>query len=71
MFQVLQLSVQEIDKFLKTFGGQLDANDIADPLESFNTFNEFFYRRLKPSARPIADPAQNHVVVSHTAVGSR
>lgn len=56
--------MQEIDKFLKTFGGQLDANDIADPLESFNTFNQFFYRKLKPSARPIADPSQDHVVVS-------
>ncbi|KAA6427890.1 MAG: phosphatidylserine decarboxylase proenzyme 3-like, partial [Trebouxia sp. A1-2] len=57
-------SIKEIDKFLKTFGGQLDANDIADPLESFNTFNQFFYRKLKPSARPIADPAQGHVVTS-------
>lgn len=57
-------STKEIDKFLKTFGGQLDANDIADPLESFNTFNEFFYRKLKASARPIADPTQDHVVVS-------
>ena len=56
-------AIQEIDKFLKTFGGQLDANDIADPLESFNTFNQFFYRKLKPSARPIADPTQEHVVV--------
>lgn len=56
--------LQEIGRFLKTFGGQLDANDIADPLESFNTFNQFFYRKLKPSARPIAEPAQDHVVVS-------
>ena len=60
--------MQEIDKFLKTFGGQLDANDIADPLESFNTFNQFFYRKLKPSARPIADPTQGHVVVSHSSL---
>ena len=59
-----QSLLQEIGRFLKTFGGQLDANDIADPLESFNTFNQFFYRKLKPSARPIAEPGQDHVVVS-------
>lgn len=56
--------MQEIGRFLKTFGGQLDANDIAEPLESFNTFNQFFFRKLKPSARPIAEPIQDHVVVS-------
>ena len=55
--------MQEIDKFLKTFGGQLDANDTAEPLESFDTFNQFFYRKLKPSARPIAEPSHGHVVV--------
>ena len=60
------LCSQEIGRFLKTFGGQLDANDIADPLESFNTFNQFFYRKLKPSARPIAEPSQDHVVVCAT-----
>lgn len=56
--------LQEIDKFLRTFGGQLDANDTAEPIESFNTFNQFFYRKLKPSARPIAEPNHGHVVVS-------
>lgn len=56
--------LQEIDKFLRTFGGQLDANDIADPLETFATFNQFFYRKLKPQARPIAEPTNDHVVVS-------
>lgn len=28
-------------------------DDVLDPLDSFKTFNEFFYRKLKPSARPI------------------
>lgn len=35
----------------------LDVNEFADAPESFRTFNEFFYRRLKPHARPVvADP---------------
>ena len=29
------------------------SSEILDPLESFKTFNQFFYRKLKPSARPI------------------
>jgi len=35
--------------FIREFG--LDVNEFADPPESFRTFNEFFYRRLKPGAR--------------------
>ena len=42
--------------FIRNFG--LDVNEFADAPESFHTFNEFFYRRLKPSARPI-DPDPN------------
>ena len=37
--------------FIRTYG--LDVNEFADAPESFRTFNEFFYRRLKSSARPI------------------
>ncbi len=32
----------------------LDPAEFADPPDSFETFNQFFYRRLKPEARPIA-----------------
>ncbi|MFM7101363.1 MAG: phosphatidylserine decarboxylase, partial [Verrucomicrobiota bacterium] len=38
--------------FIREYG--LDIAEFADPPESFRTFNEFFYRRLKPSARPVA-----------------
>jgi len=34
---------------------EMDANEFADSPESYATFNEFFYRKLKPEARPIAD----------------
>jgi phosphatidylserine decarboxylase len=36
---------------------KLDAGEFADQPENYRTFNEFFYRKLKPGARPIApDP---------------
>lgn len=35
----------------------VDADEFADEPSSYRTFNEFFYRKLKPAARPIdADP---------------
>ncbi|KAF5018460.1 hypothetical protein F66182_9557 [Fusarium sp. NRRL 66182] len=33
------------------------------PEDGFKTFNEFFYRRLKPGARPIASPDDDRVIV--------
>jgi phosphatidylserine decarboxylase len=34
----------------------LDVSEIAEPLSSFTTFNQFFYRKLKPGARrPASD----------------
>ncbi len=32
----------------------LDADEFAKPATAYRTFNEFFYRRLKPGARPVA-----------------
>jgi phosphatidylserine decarboxylase len=49
-------SKPKIRKFIESHGVNLD--ELERPVESFNTFNEFFVRRLKPSARPIdRDPA--------------
>jgi phosphatidylserine decarboxylase len=44
-------SKSKIRKFVESHGVNLD--EVERPLDSFNTFNEFFIRRLKPSARPI------------------
>ncbi|HEY1173621.1 MAG TPA: phosphatidylserine decarboxylase [Verrucomicrobiae bacterium] len=44
-------SREKVDKFIKEF--KLKAEDFADAPDSYQTFNEFFYRKLKPSARPI------------------
>lgn len=45
-------SVSRIEPFIKLYG--LDPKEFADAPSSFGSFNEFFYRKLKPSARPIA-----------------
>lgn len=45
-------SRQKVQPFLDTYG--VDSQEFADSVESYGTFNEFFYRRLKPAARPVA-----------------
>ncbi|HCN31271.1 MAG TPA: phosphatidylserine decarboxylase [Verrucomicrobiales bacterium] len=48
-----------IAPFIEKFG--VDAGEFAGPVESFATFNEFFSRRLKPGARPLAGGDQTLV----------
>jgi len=49
-------STSKIAPFIARYG--LDPAEFADPPESFASFNEFFYRKLKQAARPIdADDA--------------
>jgi len=52
-------SRQRIDPFISNY--RVDAGEFAEQPQSYRTFNEFFYRRLKPSARPI-DPDPDSVV---------
>jgi len=40
-----------IQPFLDNY--KLDVSEFADPVDSFRSFNEFFFRKLKPQARPI------------------
>ncbi|KAG8812553.1 hypothetical protein FRC17_001975 [Serendipita sp. 399] len=42
----------------------LNVNEILEPIDSFANFNQFFYRKLKPEARPVADPDDPKTVVS-------
>ncbi|MCU0782407.1 MAG: phosphatidylserine decarboxylase [Akkermansiaceae bacterium] len=48
-----------IAPFIGRYG--LDSGEFADPPESFGSFNEFFFRKLKPEVRPV-DPAEDAVV---------
>ncbi|MFM2220278.1 MAG: hypothetical protein RLZZ553_26 [Verrucomicrobiota bacterium] len=50
-----ETSRQKIAPFLQQYS--LDPSEFQDDVESYRSFNEFFYRKLKPEARPIdADP---------------
>ncbi|GAA5932137.1 uncharacterized protein JCM15063_001131 [Sporobolomyces koalae] len=42
----------------------LNLDEILDPLPSYQTFNQFFYRKLKPEARPLDDPDDPRTLVS-------
>jgi len=46
-------SAARVNPFISKFG--LDPADFAESPESYRSFNEFFYRKLKPAARPIDD----------------
>jgi len=52
-------SAKRVDPFISEYA--LDPADFADAPESFRSFNEFFYRKLKPGARPV-DPNSDSVV---------
>ncbi|CDR45926.1 RHTO0S11e06370g1_1 [Rhodotorula toruloides] len=55
-------SAREIEPFIRFHN--LNMEEVLDPLSSFKTFNEFFYRKLKPDARPVSDPEDPRTVVS-------
>eukprot|EP00892_Ulva_mutabilis_P010590 jgi/Ulvmu1/7903/UM004_0135.1 len=57
-------SKASIKKFVKAYQGQVDISEIADDLDSFQNFNEFFYRKLKPGSRPISELDDDSVLVS-------
>ncbi|MBC8002235.1 MAG: phosphatidylserine decarboxylase [Opitutaceae bacterium] len=42
----------KVRPFIQEFS--VDVREFADPPVSFRSFNEFFYRKLRPSARPVA-----------------
>ncbi|KAF1829696.1 hypothetical protein BDW02DRAFT_573728 [Decorospora gaudefroyi] len=55
-------STSEIIPFINFH--QLDMSEVLLPTEQFKNFNEFFYRALKPGARPCSAPEDPRVIVS-------
>ncbi|KAJ2928704.1 hypothetical protein H1R20_g8360, partial [Candolleomyces eurysporus] len=55
-------SAAEIPAFIQFHN--LNVHEILDPLDSFKSFNEFFYRKLKSSARPVESPSDPFRLVS-------
>ena len=55
-------SAREIQAFIDFH--QLDMSEVRKPIEQFKNFNEFFYRELKPDARPCSAPKNPKIIVS-------
>jgi len=55
-------SKAEIEKFVNFH--QLDMSEVLLPTDQFKNFNEFFYRALKPDARPCSAPDNPRIIVS-------
>lgn len=47
------VSQQRIAPFINDY--DVDTSEFADPEDSYGSFNDFFYRKLTPDARPISD----------------
>jgi phosphatidylserine decarboxylase len=52
-------SRHKVGRFIREFG--INPAEFAETPDSFRSFNEFFYRRLKPAARPV-DPDPRTVI---------
>lgn len=55
-------SVGQIEGFIAFH--QLDMSEVLLPTSEFKNFNEFFYRALKPNARPCSAPDRPEIIVS-------
>lgn len=57
-------SAKDIKRFVESFKGQIDIDSAEKPIHEYKTFNEFFYRKLKPGARPIHENGNPNIIVS-------
>lgn len=55
-------SAKDIQGFINFH--QLNMDEVLGSTDQFKNFNEFFYRRLKPDARPCSAPNDPHIIVS-------
>ncbi|RMZ75732.1 hypothetical protein DV737_g5137, partial [Chaetothyriales sp. CBS 132003] len=55
-------SASQIDGFIQFH--RLDMSEVLLPTSEFRNFNEFFYRALKPNARPCSAPDRPEIIVS-------
>lgn len=55
-------SAAEIQSFINFH--QLDMSEVLRPTHEFKNFNEFFYRELKPGARPCSAPDHPQIITS-------
>lgn len=55
--------VERIKSFIKTYEIDMKEVLLQNPSD-YKTFNSFFSRKLKPTARPIASPNDHSIIVS-------
>ena len=55
-------STNQIEGFINFH--RLDMSEVDQPIDQFKNFNEFFYRALKPGARPCSAPDNPKIIVS-------
>lgn len=53
-------SIKKIKPFIEAFG--IDSSEFQDSVSSFQSFNDFFVRTLKPSARPIISGPETAII---------
>lgn len=53
-------SKKKIKPFIKNY--HIDVNEFLDPVDTFNSFNDFFIRKLKKEARPIAEGQSTAII---------
>jgi len=53
LFAKSKWSKKEVKRFIEAYG--VDTSEFLDPVDSFESFNAFFIRRLKDGVRPIAN----------------
>ncbi|KAF9180935.1 hypothetical protein BGZ51_005793 [Haplosporangium sp. Z 767] len=57
-------SKRNIEPFIRFHHLEAHMAEVLEPVENFKTFNEFFYRKLKPNARTLSSPGDDRVAVS-------
>ncbi|KAF9997789.1 hypothetical protein BGZ65_006645 [Modicella reniformis] len=54
-------SKRNIEPFIRFHNLEVHMSEVLEPVKNFKTFNEFFYRKLKPDARILASPGDDRV----------
>jgi len=57
-------SKRDIEPFIRFHGLEAQMLEVLEPVQNFANFNEFFYRKLRSTARTLASPGDDRVAVS-------
>ncbi|KAG0343842.1 hypothetical protein BG004_004962 [Podila humilis] len=57
-------SKRNIEPFIRFHNLEAHMAQVLEPVHNFKSFNEFFYRKLKPDARTLSNPGDDRIAVS-------